>query len=212
MSILTKSQILARVSDGSISFMPKLDRFQVQAHSIDLRLGYTFLVPKQAIITKAGREAVQVVDSLKNGYTQAFFDVIELEEGQYFELLPGEHVTVSSLESIKVPQEIMAVLYPRSSVSRRGLAVDLTGIIDAGYEGQLMIPVRNNTSSQVIRVYPGERFCQVVFEELGDTAEKHISRYHKRDIAEGAAKDKTKELALISKGKIRELKSKYSIA
>jgi dCTP deaminase len=211
MSILTKSQILARVSDGSISFTPKLDRFQVQAHSIDLRLGYTFLVPKQAILTKMGREAVQVVDSLKNGYTQAFFDVIELEEGQYFELLPGEHVTVSSLESIKVPQEIMAVLYPRSSVSRRGLAVDLTGIIDAGYEGQLMIPVRNNTSSQVIRVYPGERFCQVVFEELGATADKHISRYHKRDIAEGAAKDKTKELTLIAKGKIRELKSKYSI-
>jgi deoxycytidine triphosphate deaminase len=143
------------------------------------------------------------------GYTQDFFDVIELEEGQYFELLPGEHISVSSLETIKLPKDIMAVLYPRSSVSRRGLAVDLTGIIDAGYEGQLMIPIRNNTLSQVIRVYPGERFCQVVFGKLNDAVEVIVSRYHQRDIADGAQKDKATESKLIEKGKIRELKQKH---
>ncbi len=210
MSVLTKSEILDRVKKGDITFTPGLDTFQTRAHSIDLRLGYTFLLPKQARITKSGREAIRVIDPLKDGYTQEYFDVIELEEGQYFELLPGEHVSVSSLETIKLPHDLMAVLYPRSSVSRRGLAVDLTGIVDAGYEGQLMIPIRNNTSSQVIRVYPGERFCQLVFEHLSAEVAAIPSRYHKRDIADGAQKDKSTELHLIAKGKIRELKTKHA--
>lgn len=210
MSVLTKADILARVTSGSLAFQPHLDTFQVRAHAIDLRLGYTILLPKAWHMTPGGREAIRLVDPLKKGYTQEHFEVIELEEGQYFELLPGEHVSVSSLESIKLPADLMAVLYPRSSVSRRGLAVDLTGIVDAGYEGQLMIPIRNNTAHQVIRVYPGERFCQLVFQTLSAPAEVITSRYHKRDIAEGAAKEKVTESKYIEKGKIRELKQKHA--
>lgn len=209
MSVLTKKEILERVASGNINFSPNLDTFQVRAHAIDLRLGYTFLVPKSTRMTPRGREAVRLVDAVHGPYSQDYFDVIELEEGQYFELLPDEHVSISSLETIKLPDDVMAVLYPRSSVSRRGLAVDLTGIIDAGYEGQLIIPVKNHTTSQVIRIYPGERFCQVVFETLGQKADVIVSRYHKRDIAEGAAKEKSIEAKLIEKGKIRELKEKH---
>jgi deoxycytidine triphosphate deaminase len=210
MSVLTKSDILARVKAGSLSFTPHLDTFQVRAHAVDLRLGYTFLVPKSTRLTAKGREAIRLVDPLKDTKREDLFEVIELEEGQYFELLPDEHVSVSSLESIKLPADVMAVLYPRSSISRRGLAVDLTGIIDAGYEGQLMIPIKNHTISQVIRIYPGERFCQVVFESLNDSVQTIQSRYHKRDIAEGAMKDKTVESKLIEKGSIRLLKQKHA--
>lgn len=208
--ILTKKDILERVKAGTLTFTPALDTFQVRAHAIDLRLGYTILVPKAWRMTPGGREAIRLIDPLKKGYTNEHFEVIELEEGQYFELLPGEHVSVSSLESVKIPSDLMAVLYPRSSVSRRGLAVDLTGIVDAGYEGQLMIPIKNNTAHQVIRVYPGERFCQLVFQLLMSPAEVITSRYHKRDIAEGAMRDKNTESTFIEKGKIRELKSKHA--
>ncbi|HEX9804223.1 MAG TPA: hypothetical protein VGA67_00925, partial [Candidatus Dojkabacteria bacterium] len=62
--------------------------------------------------------------------------------------------------------DVMAVLYPRSSINRRGLSVDLTGIIDTGYHGHLFIPIVNTTTSQIIRIYPGERFVQVVFHTL----------------------------------------------
>lgn len=210
MSVLTKKEILERVSEGSLTFSPALDTFQVRAHAIDLRLGYTIILPRAWRMTPGGREAIRLIDPLKSGYTQDHFEVIELEEGQYFELLPGEHVSVSSLEAIKLPADLMAVLYPRSSVSRRGLAVDLTGIVDAGYEGQLMIPIKNNTDHQVIRIYPGERFCQLVFQQLCSPATVITSRYHKRDIAEGAAKEKAAESKFIEKGKIRELKQKYA--
>ncbi|MCI0542264.1 dCTP deaminase [bacterium] len=208
MAILTKNQILARIKSGDIAFTPHLDIFQVQAHAIDLRLGFTFLIPKSWKITKKGREAISA-DPLRTSYGSEYFDVVELEEGQFFDLLPEEHVSVCTLESIKVPADLMSVLYPRSSVNRKGLSVDLTGIIDSGYEGQLTIPIRNNTKSQIIRLYPGERFCQVIFEELNEVTEIRKSRYHNRDIVEGIAKEKANEVALITRGAIKKLKEKH---
>jgi dCTP deaminase len=213
MSILTKSQILKRVEEGNITFYPVLDQFQIQAHAVDLRLGFTFLLPKNWHLTKNGRESLKIDYFDKN--RSSYFDIIELEQGQFFELLPGEYVLVSTLESIKIPNDLMAVLYPRSSTNRKGLSVDLTGIVDSGYEGQLAIPVRNNTESQVIKLYPGERFCQVVFDQLDQEVEPRVSRYHKKDIIDGVIRAQGKgddmEIKMILKGTIREFKEKYKI-
>ena len=209
MSIITIEQLKERLQKEEISFTPALDVFQVHAHSIDLRLGYTFLVPKRWQMTNNGREALLIDHNTQE--SPQHFDVIELEKGQHFDLLPGEYVSVSTLESVKVPDDLMAVLYPRSSTNRRGLSVDLTGIVDAGYEGQLMIPVRNNTTSHTIRIYPGERFCQIVFENLQEKVTPRKSRYHKKDIIEGYIPEKkysnkTTETDLLVSGDIGTLK------
>lgn len=212
MSVLTKEDILEYVKNGKIAFTPGLDSFQVQAHSVDLRLGFTFLVPKSWHVTKAGREQL-----LMNYYDEnrpEYFDIVELEKGQFFDLLPGEHILVSSLESVTVPEDLMAVMYPRSSTNRKGISVDLTGIIDSGYQGQLVIPIRNNTQHQTVRVYPGERFCQVVFERLHKTSEPRKSRYHQRDIIDGVDVDslqdeRTSEIELIKSGDIKKLKADH---
>jgi len=216
MAILTKKQIIERIKEKNIIFDPALDKFQAQAHAIDMRLGYTFLIPKQWRLTNKGREALNI-DHFDDKRPE-YFDIIELEKGQTFDLLPGEYVIVSTLESVKIPDDLMAILYPRSSTNRKGLSVDLTGIVDSGYEGQLAIPVRNNTASQNIRLYPGERFCQIVFERLDEKAVITESRYHKKDIIEGFIKHnpkgKTKdsvEMNLIKKGDIRELKKKHGL-
>lgn len=210
MSVLTKEEILDRIAKDEIAIEPSVDSFQLQAHSVDLRLGFTFMLPKQYTITQHGREALRI-DPLKN-HGPEYFDVIELEQGQYFELLPGEHVLVSSLENVKVPKDLMAILYPRSSVNRKGLSVDLTGIIDSGYEGVLTMPVRNNTASQIIRLYPGERFCQIVFEKLSHEVDARQSRWHKKDVVEKGEREKDEEIELILAGKIKELKSDYVVS
>lgn len=215
MAILTKNQILERVKKDEIGFSPSLDSFQVQAHAVDLRLGFTFLVPKNWIITARGREALNIDHFDKK--RPAYFETIELEQGQIFELLPNEYVLVSTLESVKIPKDLMAILYPRSSTNRKGLSVDLTGIIDSGYEGQLVVPVRNNTNSQTVKLYPGERFCQIVFEKLETIIEAEKSRYHKKDIIEGFVLEKEKsgrdqiEIELISNGDIKKLKLENKI-
>jgi len=205
--VLTKEEIVKRIEKGNITFMPSLDAFQIQAHSIDLRLGFTFLIPKMWQMTLEGREAMNI-DPLKN-HGPEHFDVVELEQGQYFDLLPQEYILVATLETMKVPDDLMAILYPRSSTNRKGLAVDLTGIIDSGYEGVLTIPIRNNTRTQTIRLHPGERFCQIIFQMLSRKVKARKSRWHKKDIVDKGKKEKATEMNFIKKGDIRGLKAAF---
>ncbi len=209
MAVLTRENIVRLVEKEDLGFEPALDVFQLQGHSVDLRLGWTFMVPRWWELKKEGRVVLNMdrFGEIKNG-----FEKIVLKEGQYFEILPEEYVVVATMERIRMPYYLMGVLYPRSSVNRRGLSLDLTGIVDAGYEGNLMIPVRNNTRSQVIRVYPGERFCQIVFYTLDGTTEMEKSRYHGRDVAEGVLPERSgEEIEMIKTGKIKKLKVKYKI-
>ncbi len=212
MPVLNNDDILDYVRKGKLGFDPQLDQFQLQAHSVDLRLGFTFLVPKSWQVTGEGREQLHM--DYYAAERPEHFDVVELEKGQFFDLLPGEHILVSSLESVKVPDDLMATMYPRSSINRKGISVDQTGIVDSGYEGQLVIPIRNNTRSQTVRLYPGERFCQLVFQKLSAPVQARKSRYHQKDIIEGVDVDSLEderqiEIESITAGDIRKLKTDY---
>ncbi len=206
--ILTKKQILELLDEGKISFSPQIDSFQLQAHSVDLRLGYSFMIPKLWKMTDNGREAflIDYVDSKDR------FELIELEHKQFFDLLPKEYVIATTLEEVKISDDLMAVLYPRSSINRRGLSVDLSGIVDAGYEGRLLIPITNNTQTHVIRLYPGERFCQLVFYSLSEPVKIVESRWHKKDIIIGKLPERKRaEEKLIQSGDIKTLKQKFAL-
>lgn len=207
MSVLTKKQILERVADGNITFEPNLDSFQLQGHSVDLRLGFTFMVPKTWHMTPDGRQALEITHFDKPNPDH--FDIIELEKGQYFELLPNEYILAGTLESLSLPDDLMGILYPRSSTNRKGLSVDMTGIVDAGYTGQLILPISNKKGSQTIRLYPGERLCQIVFEELSESVEHRKSKYHKQDVIDGFKREDKIETELIKTGEIKQLKEKH---
>ena len=210
MSVLVRGEIEARIARGELVFTPELDALQLQAHSVDLRLGFTFLVPRQWEVSERGRVAL-TFDHLEGG--DQHFDVVELEPGQYFEVLVGEGVIASTLERITLPSDLVGQLYPRSSVNRQGLAVDLSGIVDAGYQGNLIIPVRNNSHSRVVRIYPGERFCQLTFTTLTSPAVPRPSRYQNKDIIVGVLPEQDKdEMALIRAGHIAELKQRFRAA
>jgi len=220
MSVLTRSEITQYIDSQKLSFSPKLDGFQMQPHAVDLRLGYVFYIPKTWHMTKFGREALKV-DPLDQNHNLSTFEMINLKSGQYFELLPKEFVIAATLEKIKINcGDIMGILYPRSSVNRRGLSVDLSGIIDVWYEGSLMIPILNNTETQTIKIYPGERICQVAFQALSSNICKKDGLKHGLAKAKYVGSneqsisgkiDKKIEIELVRKGKIDELKKRFSI-
>lgn len=215
MSIYIKREIIDLIRNGDLIFDPSLDALQFRPHAVDLRLGFTFRIPKTVIDKQRGRVAVTLDHyALKNGQF-AYFEEITLKPEQYFDILPGESMMGFSLEKIDLKSPmLMGVLYPRSSVNRRGLAVELTGIIDAGYKGHLMFPIRNTTHSQVIRIYPGERICQIVFERLDQPVPdgyegRYLPRKGARTSSVYTPEKEKQEVKLIRQGKIKELKEKF---
>ena len=174
--ILTRREISELIRSKKLIFEPILDKFQNQPHAVDLRLGTVFYLPKTWKLTNRGRE-ILTVDVTKSAGDN--FEKIELSPGKFFELAPGESIITSTLEKISLNQsDLMGILYPRSSINRRGLSVDLTGIVDAHYSGHLMIPILNKTATQVIRIYPGERICQIVFNKLTSSLNRDEAMLH----------------------------------
>lgn len=218
MSVLTRHAILKIIKDGGIVFDPPLDAFQLQPHAVDLRLGYKFLIPRNWTIDERGRRAINVsIDD--PAVSQGQFDEVVLKQGQYFELLPNEFVIGTSLEHIEMnAPSIMALLFPRTSTNRRGIDLSLSGIIDAGYKGRLIFPMKNEAGNQVLRIYPGERVCQVIFEELSSPLSKDEANTHGLTAAKysntganGYKLDKDEERLALVKGQIEELKKRFGI-
>ncbi len=216
MAILTRTDILSHIKSGDLVFSPALDQFQIQPHAIDLRLGYKFLIPRNWSVDAHGRRAIKVaIDDAATHREQ--FDEVQLQPGQYFELLPNEFVIGTSLERIELnAMNIMAILFPRTSTNRRGIDLSLSGIIDTGYKGQLIIKKKNEAGDQVIRIYPGERVCQVIFEELKQPLTPEVANLHgltASKYTESASQafklDKDEERRFLVEGKLEDLKRQF---
>lgn len=213
MAIVVKNEIIESIKNGELGFSPRLDSLQFRPHAIDLRLGYNFRVPTRTFsVTKStgGRSAATLDHLAINNGHFTFTDEVKLKPGQYFDILPGESVLGVTLEKVSMKSPtLMAILYPRSSVNRRGLSLDLTGVIDTGYKGQLLIPL-HNISSQVIRLYPGERICQLVFERLEQPVrEGYQGRYHGAEAYK--PENQSREIELIRAGKIKDIKKEFKL-
>ncbi|MBR3476076.1 MAG: dCTP deaminase [Candidatus Methanomethylophilaceae archaeon] len=71
---------------------------------------------------------------------------------------------VSTIERVKMPSDVCAQLWLRTTWIRRGV-IGAFGKIDAGFEGTLTLGAYNATDDPV-ELPIGERFCQMVFETL----------------------------------------------
>ncbi|MFH0928487.1 MAG: hypothetical protein V1821_03370, partial [bacterium] len=210
--------IIEQIKTGGLKFSPEIDKFQLQPHAVDLRLGYKFLIPRSWTVDHEGRRAANIAIDAPEKYKEQFEEVV-LEPGQYFDLLPNEFVIASSLERIELnTPNLMALLFPRTSTNRRGIDLSLSGIIDNGYKGTLIFPMKNEAGNQVLRVYPGERVCQVIFQELNSTLTPEEAKLHGVTMAKysdadsGAYKlDKEEERQLLVSGKIEELKKRFGV-
>lgn len=215
MAVLSRSDIIEHIKLGKLGFTPNLDGFQMQPHAVDLRLGIQFRLPRHWRMTKNGREAI-IVDPFKE--SAEYNETVTLSPGQVFELLPGEKIIAETLERVELKcDNIMALLFPRSSLNRRGLSVDLSGIVDVWYQGKLIIPIINQTD-QVIRLYPGERICQLIFETISSPIDEEAGSQHGLDKSKyvesedpNFKKDRIEEIELIQSGSLDELKEKFRL-
>jgi dUTP pyrophosphatase len=75
--------------------------------------------------------------------------------------------------------EWAALIYPRSGQGhRRGLVLgNSVGVIDADYEGEILVSAWNRNAEEPITVAPGERIAQLVFTRIGRPQFEIVERF-----------------------------------
>jgi dCTP deaminase len=93
-------------------------------------------------------------------------EVVEVDEDKAFFLNPGEFVLISTLESITLPNDIVARLEGKSSLGRIGLLVHSTaGYVDPGWQGHLTLEI-SNVAKLPITLYYKMKIAQISFLRL----------------------------------------------
>ena len=77
---------------------------------------------------------------------------------------------ISTKEFVKMGPQITSQLWIRSSYARKGVLASF-GKVDAGFQGTLTFGCFN-ASHEEIEIPIGDRFCQIVFENLSTSADE----------------------------------------
>ena len=93
-------------------------------------------------------------------------ELVEVEDGDPFILHPGEFVLGSTLERVKLPDDLVARLEGKSSLGRLGLLIHSTaGFIDPGWDGHVTLEL-SNVASLPITIYPEMKIGQLSFVQM----------------------------------------------
>jgi dCTP deaminase len=101
------------------------------------------------------------------GLSIAGYD-ITLDHDAVFE--SGSFTLVSAAERFYMPSDVIGVVHDKSSLARKGLAVQNT-VIEPGWHGYLTLEVTNHSSTR-LSFREGDAIGQVLFHFLDEPAEK----------------------------------------
>lgn len=160
--VLSDRTIKEEIAKGRIVIEP-LDPTCIQPASIDLHLDNKLLV------FKTWRypfyiDVKQNIDDLS--------EPVEIGEDKPFLLNAGEFVLASTLESISLPDDIVARLEGKSSLGRIGLLIHSTaGYVDPGWQGHLTLEL-SNVAKLPVTLYYKMLIGQISFLRLTSSVEK----------------------------------------
>jgi dCTP deaminase len=163
--ILSDRDIRARLAAGVLKIEPILDaEVQIQPASVDLRLSAEFIVYKP--------EAISCLDPRQPESLAAAAERVIVREGEAFTLHPGDFALGSTIEAVVIPEDLVGQVDGRSSVGRLAIVVHATaGLIDPGFSGQITLEL-SNIGRIPVRLYPGMRIAQIVFQLMTSPAER----------------------------------------
>ena len=150
--VLSDRSIREELAAGRLRIEPLSDD-ALQPSSVDLRLDRLFRVFK-----KTDRPHIDVREPCDD-----CTELITVDEDKPFIIRPGEFILANTLETITLPDDLVARLDGRSSLGRLGLLVHATaGYVDPGWNGKLTLEL-SNVSPMPIAVYCGMKICQISF-------------------------------------------------
>src|SRR3989344_6863637 len=160
--VLSDRDIKKALASGRITISPKPDlKVQLGSCSIDLRLGSLFRVFNYSKLA--------YIDP--NKPPRDMMTEVIVRDDESFILQPGDFVLATSIESLTLPNNLLARLEGRSSLGRLGIVVHSTAsVFDPGWEGVVVMEL-GNLGRMPVALYPGMRVCALTFEELSSNAE-----------------------------------------
>jgi dCTP deaminase len=159
--ILSDRDIKKSIKEKGLVFTPSLIADQIGPASIDLKLSNIFKVfhtEKQSLL------------NTKVKLPKDFTKTIKLKRDEPFILHPNNFVIASTIEKIKVPDDMVVRVEGKSSLARMGILVHTAGFVDPGFEGEITLEI-SNQSNLAIAIYPGMYICQIACEILSSPSE-----------------------------------------
>ncbi|MBI4394037.1 MAG: dCTP deaminase [Euryarchaeota archaeon] len=163
--IFSDLDIKARLKKGDLVVDPLDDPdLQIQPASIDLRLGNEFRVFKTPHIP--------FIDPGDTTVAKEYTEEMHVKDGDAFIMHPGEFALGTTLERVKIPNDLVARVEGRSSFGRLAIVVHATaGFIDPGFEGKITLEL-SNLGKVPVALRPRTRVSQIVIHQLLSPAEK----------------------------------------
>jgi len=158
--ILSDGDIRKEIAAGRIGIEP-FDETCVQPSSVDLHVDAQFRV--------FANSRYPYIDVRKE--MPDLTELVKVTGDEPFILHPGEFVLGSTLEHVRIPDDLVARLEGKSSLGRLGLLIHSTaGYVDPGWDGYLTLEL-SNVANLPITIYPGMKIGQISFFRLTTPAE-----------------------------------------
>lgn len=166
MGVLTKREIVSRITNGEIVVSPILDAKQIGTASVDLRLGTTALLVRGSDLSHVDPKAYASAEH-KGPYDleqrrRRKLERVSVPFDSQLMLHAGGVVLVSTLEWVRLPKDLSGVVTARSSWAREGLSIATATFINPCYNGIITLEL-SNLGQIPIALYPGLRLAQLAF-------------------------------------------------
>lgn len=144
--ILSDHTLKRMIDSGELGVAPLAEE-SIQPASIDCRLGRHFLVVEDRSMNTISLDS----------------EIIYREyEDDFITIPPHSFLLATTMETVRLPNNLTAFVEGRSSIGRIGLFIQNAGWVDPGFEGQITLELFN-ANSLPIRLEAGRRICQLVF-------------------------------------------------
>lgn len=161
MAVIGINELLERVkNDKLVENLGARELDNPEGVGVDLRLGSVHKITEGGAFIEADGPAG--LGKRKGVTTEEIYKFDpSLDSQQELVIKPGEYYLIQTFESLNTPDDLMPVVYVRSSLFRAGLLL-LNTKTDPGYKGGLTMGLTNLGPFEV-RLQLGARICNVVF-------------------------------------------------
>jgi dCTP deaminase len=159
--VLSDRTIHEEIAAGRIGIDP-LGEDCVQPSSVDLHVDRYFRLFRN--------HTQRVIDVRED--QEDLTELVDVGAEDPLVLHPGEFVLGSTVERVRLPDDLVARLEGKSSLGRLGLLIHSTaGFVDAGWDGHLTLEL-SNVANLPITVYPGMKIGQISFLRMTTPADR----------------------------------------